>query len=230
MPKKKRKSLKVPDCKHFTGYKPCFPYVDCLDECADNIPRGKRILIINLDALGHVLVTTSLLPAIKRKYPKSHISWITLSNAAGLLENNQYVDRVYVWEPESWLILQSMKFDLALNVDKSHRACSLMMGLNATEKLGFGMNADGVIVPLNKEAEYLYRLGLDDRLKFRLNQKSLSQILYEAFKLKYKRDEYVLSLSAEEEAFCRSYGKEVGIQDSSLDLIPAARLSTQTRR
>jgi ADP-heptose:LPS heptosyltransferase len=214
MRKKKRKSLRIPDCKHFTGYKPCFPYVDCLDECADNVPRGKRILIINLDALGHVLVTTSLLAAIKRKYPKSHISWITLPNAAGLLENNGYVDRVYVWEPESWLILQSMKFDLVLNVDKSHRACSLTMGLNAKEKLGFGMNADGVIVPMNKEAEYLCRLGLDDRLKFRLNQKSLSQILQETFKLKYKRDEYVLTLSPEELAFCRSYRKEVGIQDS----------------
>jgi ADP-heptose:LPS heptosyltransferase len=214
MPKKKRKSLKIPDCKHFTGYKPCFPYVDCLGECADNVPRGKRILIVNLDAMGHVLVTTSLLPAIKRKYPKSHISWLTLANAAGLLENNQDLDRVYVWGPESWLVLQSMKFDLVLNVDKSHRACSLTMGLNATEKLGFGMNTDGVIVPLNKEAEYLYRLGLDDQLKFRLNQKSLSQILHETFQLKYKRDEYVLSLSAEEAAFCRSYGKEVGIQDA----------------
>jgi heptosyltransferase-2 len=67
---------------------------------------------------------------------------------------------------------------------------------------------------MNEEAEYLYRLGLDDRLKFRLNQKSLSQILHETFKLKYKRDEYVLSLSPEEAAFCRSYGKEIGIQDS----------------
>jgi ADP-heptose:LPS heptosyltransferase len=214
MPKKKRQSLKIPDCKHFTGYKPCFPYVDCLDECVDNIPRGKRILIINLDAMGHVLVTTSLLPAIKRKYPKSHISWITLAKAAGLLENNRYVDRVYVWEPESWLILQSMRFDLVLNVDKSLRACSLTMGLNSKEKLGFGMNADGVIVPLNKEAEYLYRLGVDDRLKFRSNQKPLSQILHETFKLRYKRDEYVLGLSPEELAFCRSYRKEVGIQDS----------------
>jgi ADP-heptose:LPS heptosyltransferase len=214
MPRKKRKSLKIPDCKHFTGYKPCFPQVDCTQGCIDNVPRGKRILIINLDAMGHVLVTTSLLPAIKRKYPKSHVSWITLANAAGLLENNQYVDRVYVWGPESWLILQSMKFDLVLNVDKSHRACSLTTSLRAKEKLGFGMNADGVIVPLNKEAEYLYRLGLDDRLKFRLNQKPLSQILHETFKLKYKRDEYILGFSPGESAFCRSYRKEVGIQDS----------------
>jgi ADP-heptose:LPS heptosyltransferase len=213
MPKKKRKSLKTPDCKHFTGYKPCFPQVDCTQGCIDNVPRGKRILIINLDAMGHVLVTTSLLQAIKRKYPKSHISWITLPNAVGLLENNPYLDATYVWGPESWLILQSVKFDQVLNVDKSKRACSLMMSLNAKEKLGFGMNGDGVIIPLNKEAEYLYRLGLDDRLKFRFNQKTLPEILHETFKLKFRRDEYVLNLSAEELAFCRNYRKEIGIQD-----------------
>jgi ADP-heptose:LPS heptosyltransferase len=100
--------------------------VDCISGCVDNVPRGKRILIVNLDAMGHVLVTTSLLQAIKRKYPKSHISWITLSNAAGLLENNPYVDMVHTWGPESWLVLQSMTFDQVLNMDKSKRASALL--------------------------------------------------------------------------------------------------------
>jgi ADP-heptose:LPS heptosyltransferase len=212
MPKKK--SLRIPDCKHFTGYKPCFPQVDCISGCVDNVPRGKRILIVNLDAMGHVLVTTSLLQAIKRKYPKSHISWITLSNAAGLLENNPYVDMVHTWGPESWLVLQSMTFDQVLNMDKSKRASALTMSLKAREKLGFGMNGDGVITPLNKEAGYLYRLGLDDQLKFRVNQKTLSEILHETFKLKFKCDEYVLNLWSDELAFCQNYRKEVGIQDS----------------
>jgi heptosyltransferase-2 len=71
-----------------------------------------------------------------------------------------------------------------------------------------------VIVPLNKEAKYLYRLGLDDQLKFRVNQKTLPEILHESFKLRFKRDEYVLNLSAEELAFCQNYKREVGIGDS----------------
>lgn len=215
MPKKKRKSLKIPDCKNYTGYKPCFPSVDCTQGCVDNAPRGKRILIINLDAMGHVLVTTSLLQALKRKYPKSQVSWITLPNAVGLLGNNPYLDVVYTWGPESWLILQSMRFDQVLNVDKSKRACALTMSLNAREKLGFGMNGDGVIIPLNKEAEYLYRLGLEDQLKFRINQKTLSEILHKTFRLKFKRDEYVLNLSSEELAFCQNYRREIGIEGSA---------------
>jgi heptosyltransferase-2 len=179
-------------------------------------PIGKKILIVNLDAMGNVLVTTSLLPSIKRKYPESHVAWITLRNAAPLLDGNRYIDKVYIWKPESWLILQQMKFDVLMNVDKSQRACAFTMGVNAKEKLGFGLNKNGVIVPLNKEATENYILGLDDNMKFRVNQKPVAQILCETLKLKYKRDEYVLDLSSEEKAFCTNYKDEHGIHDGEL--------------
>jgi ADP-heptose:LPS heptosyltransferase len=208
--------LRIPSCKHFTGYKPCFPGSRCFEKCEDFDPIGKKILIVNLDAMGNVLVTTSVLPALKRKYPKSHISWITLKNTAPLLMNNPYLDRVYVWEPESWLILQRIRFDLVLNVDKSQRSGAFTDGLRAKEKRGFGLNDNGVIVPLNKEARESYLLGLDDNAKFRLNQKSVPQLQCEQFKLRYARDRYVLRLTPDEETFCRSYAKEVGIAGGDL--------------
>ena len=212
----KKNRLTIPDCKHFTGYKPCFPDTRCYQECVDFDPIGTKIMIVNLDAMGNVLVTTSLLPAIKRKYPKSHITWITLKNAAPLLQNNPFLDRVYVWEPESWLVLQQMKFDLVLNVDKSQRSAAFTMGVQAKEKLGFGLNNHGQIVPLNKEAQENYVLGLDDHLKFRVNQKTVQQIQCEQFKLKYRRDEYALVLSPVEKEFCESYKREVGISEDDL--------------
>ncbi len=211
-----KSEITPPNCKRFTGYKPCFAYTNCLDECVDNIPIGKKILIVNLEAVGNVFATTSVLPAIKRKYPKSHISWITLKNAHRLLDNNPYLDAVYVWEPESWLILQNMQFDTLMNADKSKRSCAFAMSINAKEKLGFGLNQNGVIIPLNKGAEYNYRLGLDDHLKFRVNQKTVPQILCETFNLKYKRDGYILNLSKEEKLFCESYKREVGITKDDL--------------
>jgi ADP-heptose:LPS heptosyltransferase len=215
-PAKKQARHRTTDCKHFTGYKPCFPDTRCYEECVDFDPIGKKILIINLDAMGNVLVTTTLLPAIKRKYPTSHISWITLKNAYRLLDNNPYLDKVYVWEPESWLILQQLDFDVVMNIDKSQRSGAFTMSLNAKEKLGFGLNKNGAIVPLNKEAGENYRLGLDDHLKFKVNRKTVSQILHETMKLKYMRDEYVLELSPAELAFCRQYRKSVGIRDEEV--------------
>ncbi len=212
----RKPQLTIPDCKHFTGYKPCFPDTHCYEECVDLDPIGTTILIVNLDATGNVLVTTSLLPAIKRKYPESYVTWITLPNAAPLLDGNPYIDKVYIWEPESWLILQQMKFDVVMNVDKSQRSCAFTMGAKAKEKLGFGLNENGVIVPLNSEALENYILGLDDNMKFRVNQKPVPQILCETLKLKYKRDEYMLNLTSEEAAFCLAYKEEQGIRDEDV--------------
>jgi heptosyltransferase-2 len=212
----RRRTVSVPDCLNFTGYKPCHAGTDCLDECADPRPRGKEILIVNLEAMGNVLVTTTLLPALKRKYPKSTIRWITLKNAAPLLAGNPFVEKVYTWDPENWLILQAMRFDVAINVDKSVRAGAFMKALDAKTKLGYGIDAHGVIVPLNPEAQYNYRLGLDDQLKFRVNQKPNPQLLAEAVGLRYKRDEYVLTLSKEEQNYCDRYRQEHGLHDARL--------------
>ncbi len=51
--------------------------------------------------MGNVLVTTSLLPAIKRKYPESTVTWITLKNAAPLLQENPLIDRVFSGSPKA---------------------------------------------------------------------------------------------------------------------------------
>ncbi len=208
--------LTIPSCKRFTGYKPCFPDTRCYEKCVDFDAIGTKILIVNLDAMGNVLVTTSLLPGLKEKYPSSSIYWITLSNAAPLLQNIQLLDRVYVWEPESWLVLQQLDFDLVLNADKSHRSCAFTNSLRSKEKLGFGLNKHGQIVPLNKEADYNYRLGLDDTLKFRVNQKTVQQIQSEQFRLKYRRQEYALALSKEEAEFCESYKHQNGLDSGEL--------------
>ena len=208
--------LTIPSCKHFNGYKPCFPGVNCLEQCREDDPVGTRILIVNLDAMGNVLVTTSILPAIKRKYPQSTISWITLKNAAPLLKDNPLIDRVWLWEPESWLILGQMSFDVVLNVDKSRRSGAFTMGLKAPTKLGFGINANGAIIPLNPEAEENYRLGLDDHLKFKVNTKTVAQLQCEQFSLEYRRDPYVLVLSPGEQEFCAAYRAEHALDRAEL--------------
>ncbi len=212
-----RKQIRIPDCPRFTGYKPCHPGINCaVDGCYDRTRKTTRILIVNLDAMGNVLVTTSILPAIKRKYPSSSITWITLANARRLLDNNPYLDRVYTWEPESWLTLRGMKFDVVMNVDKSVRSGVFTMGLIAAKKFGYGCNERGQIVPLNREAEYNYLLGLDDHLKFRVNTRSVSDILHQTMKLDYRRDEYVLNLSDEERCFCDDYSRTHGLDTAPI--------------
>lgn len=203
----------IPACKRFSGYKPCFPDHNCWEDgCKDYIPVGKKILIINLDAMGDVLMTTAQLPSIKRKYPESTIYWITLKNAAPLLLNNPLIDHVYNFDASSLLILQQMKFDYVMNVDKSQQSCALLNSINAQQKRGFGLNENGKIIPVNEGANYNYKLGMDDHFKFKINQRTGQDYLAETFELDFKRDEYILELTQDEKDFIEKYKKKVGIR------------------
>ena len=146
-----------------------------------------KILIINLDAMGDVLMTTAQLPALKRKFPESTIYWVTLKNAAPLLFNNPLVDHIYIFDAASILILQQLKFDYVLNVDKSLQSCALLNDLVSENKLGFGLNKDGKIIPVNKGAYYNFRLGMDDHFKFKVNQRTGQDYLAETFELNYQK-------------------------------------------
>ncbi len=205
----------VPDCRLFTGYKPCVPFKLC-EGCQDRLPLGTRILVINLDALGTVLATTAQLPALKRRYPHSHITWITRSNALSLLANNPYIDHLVEWNDENRLILAQQRFELALNADKSRPAAAFINVIQAEAKRGFGLNQHGAIVPLNAGAEYGYRLGVDDHFKFRVNKRSGNDILAEAWEIAYQRDEYVLQLSATELAAGERWRRELGLEQAAL--------------
>ena len=203
---------KIPACKHFNGYKPCFPGRNCLDEgCQDFAPMGVKILLINLDAMGDVLMTTAQLHGIKRKFPESTIFWVTLKNAAPLLDNNPFIDRVFTYDFETASILSAMEFDYVMNVDKSMRSGALAVSAPSKNRLGFGIDPGGRIIPLNEGAGYNYRLGLDDHLKFRVNRRTGQEYLAETFELDYHRDEYVFHFSDEELAFIERYREEAGI-------------------
>ncbi|MBI5015077.1 MAG: glycosyltransferase family 9 protein [Deltaproteobacteria bacterium] len=222
----------APDCRFFSGYKPCRHKRLC-DGCPRYEPRGTRILLVNLDAMGDVVRTTALLPALKRKYPVSHVTWVTLKNAEPILRYNPLVDEVLVYGPETVLELEPRTFDVVLNVDKSRRSGALTQRVGARERLGFGVDEHGAIVPLTPAAHYQYWTGLDDELKFFRNRKSEQEMLAETMGAEFRRDPYVLPLSEEEQAFVasrrRAWGLDgaeavVGINTGCSELYPYKRL------
>ena len=128
-----------------------------------------------------------------------------------VLMHNPYLDRVWEWNSETRLILSQMVFDTVLNADKNQNAAAFAMQMTAKEKLGFGLSENGAIIPLNPEAEYNYRMGLDDDLKFKKNQRTGLDILSETWRLEYRKDPYVLALTPEEKRYCDDYKKRLGI-------------------
>ncbi len=208
---------KIPNCKRFTGYKPCYPDHNCwVDGCKDQQKFGTKILIVNLDAMGDVLMTTAQLPGIRRKFPESTIYWVTLKIAVPLLQNNQYIHKIFSYDAESIAILNEMEFDYVMNVDKSQRSATLLSSVKAKNKMGFGINTNGQIVPVNESAYYNYNLGMDDHFKFKVNKRTGQDYLAETFELDFQNDEYTFNFTDEELKFIADYKKSVGIADNDL--------------
>ena len=205
----------IPKCKNYTGYKPCHPDHNCWEHgCKDCDPIGTKILIINLDAMGDVLMTTAQLATLKKQYPESTIHWVTLKNAYKLLDYNPLIDKVFIYDFESISILNELKYDLVMNVDKSMRSGALAMSVKADKKLGFGLNEDGKIFPFNEGAYYNYQLGMDDHLKFKVNQRTGQDYLAETFEIPYIRNEYIFNFSDSENEFIASYKSQSGIGEN----------------
>ena len=177
---------------------------------------GKKILIIKLSAIGDVLRTTPILYALKKKYPESHITWLVEQKAVDLLRNNSFIDKVLVFNLESVLRLQIERFDLLVSLDKEIKAAVLAMKVNAKEKRGFGFNPLGNIYPLNKESEHTYLLGLSNELKFKKNEFTYQQQIYEICELKYQKDEYILQLSKKDIDYARASLNKLGALKNNL--------------
>jgi len=190
------KSFQI-DCRFFSGYKPCGLNNECAAHCPAKQVAYPRILIIHLEALGAVLRGTVVLRAIKRKWPQSHITWITSNGATPLLENNHLIDRLLKNDHQGVLALSTLKFDYGFCVDKSLVAAGLLqVPLEIRDKRGFGVRPEsGAIVPLNVEALRLYELGLSNHEKFFVNKKPETQLIIESLGLDFKNDEYVFDFS-----------------------------------
>ncbi len=204
------------DCVHFNGYKPCFPGISCTDHCDRRQRFGTRILIVNLDAMGDVLMTTAQLAAIHRMWPEVHITWITLPIAAPLLHHNPLINRVIEWTDVNRLILRQEAFDVVLNADKSREACAFVASLHVPDTRGFTLSRRGQIIPANPAADYNFRMGIDDHLKFRVNTRTGQDILAETWELPYGRDPYILVMTDEELHFCEEKRREWGIVGRSV--------------
>lgn len=204
------------DCRLFTGFSPCRYRRPTCDGCPHYRPVGERVLVIALDALGDVLRTTALLPALRRTHRDAHVTWLTREEAAPLLLHNPLIDRVLVLGDATLPTLQALEFDLVLCPEKSIPAGALARAARAPVKRGFGVDAAGAIVPLNPEADELYRLGLDNERKFFLNEKSAQRLVTEALGLPYRHDRYVLVLDDAERRAARADRMAAGAGDDEV--------------
>lgn len=160
------------DCRHFRADRPCAPHKRSGVTCAvcreDYDPIRTRILVVKLAALGDVLRTTALLPAIRAAWPQAWVSWVTAPEAVELFEGNELVDEVFsTASAVTAARLAVQEFDVVLCPDADPQAAALAAAAHAGERRGFTMDAQGRVRPLGDGARTWFMMGLDDRAKKR---------------------------------------------------------------
>lgn len=188
-------------CRYFNGYKPCGLSLNCNPQCSRRELVTTSVLVVHLGAMGAVLRSTALLPAILRKYPNAQITWVTESPLPSLLRSHPDLHQVLSTDPQDLLALRAREFDVALVIDKSAKAAGVLASTKAREVFGFVLDAQlGFSRPATRAAEELWQLGLSDHDKFFVNRKTENQLVHEALELgPYLGDEYELYLTAPEQ-------------------------------
>jgi ADP-heptose:LPS heptosyltransferase len=203
------------DCRYFRGDKPCRFKIVC-DDCSYFAAFSHKILIVKCRAQGDVLRTTPLLPALKRKYPQALISWLVDEESVELLQNNPDIDRLYPLRWEDVMPLTVEKFDTLISLDKEPALASLATKISSSQKFGFGMNEFGNLMIFNPAAEYAFRLGVDDELKFRRNQKTYQEIIHEVAEVEYRNDDYVFALADQDKKKAKEFFRKQSIPSRKL--------------
>jgi len=198
------------DCRHFTGEKPCLPHkqegVVC-DGCPRYEPVRERLLIVKLDAAGDVLRSTAILPAYKKANPGLSIWWVTEKSSKPLLEKNPYIDVLLDTDPLLSATLATVSFGRAYNFDMSRKAAAILSVANSPVKKGFGLSAEGSVVPLEAADEKWFEMGLFDTVK-RANQKTYQSHLFKLGGLTYQGEEPQLILTPKEKEWAAAFAKQ----------------------
>jgi len=205
------------DCRHYEGHKPCsFHKQDgrLCEGCRDYDPIKTRVLVIKLAAIGDVLRTTSILPALRKKYAGSEVTWITKRNAAQLLAQNRLIDRLLETEGNYLEFVRQEKFDVGICLDADSLSATIHSLTDCSVRYGFVADRNGQVQPANEFAREWWLMGLNDRLK-KDNRKSYQQIMFEICDLPFAPSRPILDLDAESLQFGEAFAGKYKIDKSS---------------
>jgi ADP-heptose:LPS heptosyltransferase len=200
------------DCRFFLGDRPCVWHktTGVLCTCDHYQKIEQRLLIIKLDAMGDVLRTTALLPALAEAHPRAAITWITRRESRPLLERNPYITEVLNYGEDALVQLQARTFDRVINLDAGKISSALATVANAKQKDGFILDTRGCVQPTNAAARKWLEMGLFDDLK-RRGTRTYQDLMLEIVGLRGAPNRYVFELTDEERARGRTHLEQRGV-------------------
>jgi heptosyltransferase-2 len=200
------------DCRFFLGDRPCVWHKQSgvLCTCAHYEKTEERLLIVKLDAMGDVLRSTALLPALAAVHPRAAITWITRSESVPLLKGNRFIAEVLELGPECLVQLQVRKFDRVINLDASKTSAALATAARSERRDGFVLDERGFVQPTNDAARRWLEAGLFDDIK-RQGTATYQDRMAEILGVSGSEHRYVFELTPEEVARGRAHLQSIGL-------------------
>tara|TARA_Y100000310_G_C20675201_1_gene812641 strand:+ start:1154 stop:2266 length:1113 start_codon:yes stop_codon:yes gene_type:complete len=208
-------------CKFFNEKHACDTlasegYSSC-EECKFSQEYSKKILIIKLGAIGDVLRTTCILPALKKKYgPDILVYWMTNPESVDLLKNNSLIDKVLTYNLENTLRIQQEKFDILFALEIDSPSTLLANLVNSKEKFGYFFD-DGATSCFNKSAMTYLETAFLNHIKIK-NRKTYQQLISEACELDsyYNKEKPIFDLSQKHIDFADKFKSENNITENDI--------------
>ncbi len=158
----------------------------------------KNILIIKTGSIGDVLRTTCVLEGIKEKYFNPRVYWLTSIKSVSVLENNHFLNEVYVMEYLNKDIYKK-KFDLVISLEEDSKTLDILSKLKT--RTIFGIYKKEGNITYTPKSSYWYDMSLiskfgksvADSLK-KTNLLSYPEILYRMLDLKWRKQRPILFL------------------------------------
>jgi len=200
------------DCRFFLGDRPCVWHKTsgALCVCDHYQKIEQRLLIIKLDAMGDVLRTTALLPALSEVDPGAAIAWITRRESRPLLERNPFITEVLDYGEDALAQLSVRSFARVINLDTGKTSAALATMANANRKDGFVLDRQGYVQATNDAARRWLEMGVFDDLK-RNNIRTYQDLMLEIVGLSGAAHRYVFELTDDERMLGRMHLQSLGV-------------------
>lgn len=134
----------------------------------------KRILVIRLDRIGDVILSTPVVRALRKAYPGGFIGCMVRPYCREIVEGNPYIDEAIIYDKESGLQgladivtrLRREKFDLALILHPTRRTHLIAFLAGIPERVGYDAKWGGL---LTKRVPHAKQFGLKHERDYTLD-------------------------------------------------------------
>ena len=155
-------------CRYYRASRPCiFNKADGSEcpSCSHVSVFRERILIIKLDAIGDVLRSASLLPAIIAAHDAPYVAWMTKPESVELVGMMQSVDEVIELSHAGLARITAGGWTRVYSLSNDMTSASLATITPAAQPpVGYYL-IDGAITPSNDAARHWLEMAAFDRLK-----------------------------------------------------------------